>query len=65
MSAHFDDLIAVTSGTAVRVAGWSSLLRAECIQDVTELCCQTPDGDTPDHLELWVHKDDVGRVPGS
>jgi hypothetical protein len=62
MVGHFDELIAVASGTTARVAGWCKLLRALKVEYVTAASCSMPGDVRPDHLELWVHRDDVDRV---
>jgi len=62
MVGHFDELIAVASGTTARVAGWCSLLRAMSVEYVTAESCGMPAEEALDHLELWVHRDDVDRA---
>jgi hypothetical protein len=59
MSGRLDHLVAIASGTTARVAGWAALLRAAKIRYVTESSCGTPDDETPDYVEIWVHKKDV------
>jgi hypothetical protein len=59
MVGRLDELIAVASGTATHVAGWTSLLRAKSIAYVIATSCQIPDDDTPDHAEIWVHGAEV------
>jgi len=59
MTAPSEDLVAIAAGTKARVAGWSTLLRAEAIDSVIATACQEAEEDEPDHDELWVHKDDA------
>jgi hypothetical protein len=59
MTALSEGLIAIAVGTKARVAGWSTLLRAEAIDSVIATACQEAVEDEPDHDELWVHKDDA------
>jgi len=62
MSGRLDELIAVASGTAMRVAGWSALLRTESIHYVVATSCQIPEDVAADHAELWVHETDADRA---
>ena len=62
MSGRFDDLIPMAAGTAAQVAGWCKLLRARNVQFVTASSCAVPEDSTPDHVELWIHKDDLERA---
>ncbi len=62
MVGHFDELIAIASGTRARVAGWCVLLRAKEVEYITVASCALPADEAPDHLELWVHRDDVDRA---
>jgi hypothetical protein len=62
MTGRFEDLVAVASGTAAQVAGWCKLLRVGKVRYVTESSCVETADERPDHVELWVHKDDADRA---
>ena len=59
MPQRFEDMVAVASGTATEVAGWASLLRAENIRYIIATSTQPYAKNTPNHVELWVHKKDA------
>jgi hypothetical protein len=62
MSAPSEHLVAIASGTNARTAGWANLLRAESIEYVIQTPCREPEQDEPDHVVLWVHKEDAERA---
>jgi hypothetical protein len=62
MSTRFGEIVAIAAGTAVRVAGWCAILRAQSVHYVTASSCAVPEEDAPDHVELWVHEEDVERA---
>lgn len=62
MPGRFEDMVAVASGTAVAVAGWASLLRAEDIRYIIATSTQPVAKSTPNHVELWVNKKDANAA---
>ena len=62
MPDRFENMVAVASGTAIEVAGWTSLLRAENIRYIIATSTEPVAKNTPNHVELWVHKKDADKA---